>query len=65
MEDNNYFSDKNLEINKEEKYIAEIFELLKSTLKDPDSEETSLIKDLFLKKTMDDTELLNRLKSLK
>ncbi len=65
MENSNNLQDKNLEYNKEERYRAEIFDLLKRTFTDSDSEESFVIRDLFMKDKMDDDQLLNLIKALK
>jgi hypothetical protein len=65
MCNNNDSLDKNQEINKEDKYREEIFQLLKSTFKETDSEESELLKKLFLKETIENDQLLKFITSLK
>ncbi len=65
MLDNNDYSDKDLEINKEDKYRDEIFHILKSTFEDIDSEESVLFYELFLNEPIDNNQLLKLITSLK
>jgi hypothetical protein len=54
-------TENNLEINKEGKYRDEIFQLLKNTLSETESEEYLIIKELFLSEPMDNNQLLERI----
>ena len=58
-------SDKNQEINKEDKYREEIFQLLKSTLDKTAQEESELFRKLFLMESIDNDQLLKLITSVK
>jgi len=62
MEESKTKKEKSQELNNEEKYISEIFHLLKSDLNLTDKNE--LFQALFMKKSIDNDDLLNRIKSL-
>jgi hypothetical protein len=65
MDNNENTLDNSLVINKEEKYRAEIFELLKSTIDINDLEMIALFNDLFLSDSIDNNQLLKKIISLK
>lgn len=62
MEESKTKKEKSQELNNEEKYISEIFHLLKSDLNLTDKNE--LFQALFMNESIDNDDLLNRIKSL-